>query len=62
MSTLHTTGAEQTIDRIIDVFPPHQQQQVRIQLSVVLQAVISQILMPSVEMMNASRTGNTGSK
>lgn len=49
MSTLHTTGAEQTIDRIIDVFPPHQQQQVRIQLSVVLQAVISQILMPSVE-------------
>lgn len=49
MSTLHTTGAEQTIDRIIDVFPPHQQQQVRIQLSVVLQAVISQILMPSVD-------------
>jgi twitching motility protein PilT len=49
MSTLHTTGAEQTIDRIIDVFPPFQQQQVRVQLSVVLQAVISQLLLPSVE-------------
>lgn len=49
LSTLHTTGAEQTIDRIIDVFPPFQQQQVRVQLSTVLQAIISQILLPRVD-------------
>jgi twitching motility protein PilT len=42
LSTLHTIGAASTIDRIIDVFPPHQQQQIRIQLSMVLEAVISQ--------------------
>lgn len=46
-STLHTIGAAKTIDRIIDVFPPHQQQQVKIQLSSVLQAVISQQLLPN---------------
>lgn len=46
LSTLHTLGAAKTIDRIIDVFPPHQQQQVRIQLSSVMQAVISQQLLP----------------
>ncbi|MFC4804179.1 type IV pilus twitching motility protein PilT [Filifactor villosus] len=46
MSTLHTIGAAKTIDRVIDVFPPHQQQQVRTQLSSVLEAVISQQLMP----------------
>jgi twitching motility protein PilT len=44
--TLHTTDAIQSINRIIDVFPPHQQQQIRIQLSFVLQAVISQMLIP----------------
>ncbi len=44
-STLHTTSASQTIDRIIDVFPPHQQSQVRSQLSITLQAVISQKLL-----------------
>lgn len=49
LSTLHTLGAAKTIDRIIDVFPPHQQQQVRIQLSSVMQAVISQQLLPKVE-------------
>lgn len=43
-STLHTMGAVPTIDRVVDVFPPDQQQQIRIQLSVVLQAVISQQL------------------
>lgn len=48
LSTLHTSGAAKTIDRIIDVFPPHQQQQVRIQLSSVLQAVISQQLLLSI--------------
>ncbi len=49
LSTLHTTGAAKTIDRIIDVFPPHQQQQVRTQLATVLQAVISQQIMPSAD-------------
>ena len=46
MSTLHTFGAASTIDRIIDVFPPHQQQQIRVQLASVLEAVISQQLIP----------------
>jgi twitching motility protein PilT len=46
LSTLHTVGAAKTIDRIIDVFPPSQQQQIRIQMSTVLQAVISQQLLP----------------
>lgn len=45
LSTLHTTGAAKTIDRIIDVFPSNQQSQVRIQLSTVLQSVISQQLL-----------------
>lgn len=48
-ATLHTTDAPQTIDRIIDVFPPHQQQQVRVQLSTSLQAVICQILLPTAD-------------
>lgn len=46
-STLHTIGAANTVDRMIDVFPPHQQQQIRIQLASVLEAVISQQLIPS---------------
>ncbi len=45
LSTLHTTDCAQTINRIIDVFPPHQLEQVRVQLSFVLQAVISQQLL-----------------
>ncbi len=45
-STLHTIGAAPTIDRIVDVFPPHQQEQIRIQLATVLECVISQQLMP----------------
>ena len=49
LSTLHTLGASKTIDRIIDVFPASQQQQVRIQLSMVLQAVVSQQLIPSLD-------------
>ena len=48
MSTLHTIGAVKTIDRIIDVFPPHHQQQIKIQLASVLQAVISQQLLPNI--------------
>ena len=50
LSTLHTVGAAKTIDRIIDVFPPNQQQQIRIQLSTVLQGVVSQQLIPSEEL------------
>jgi len=46
LSTLHTIGAAKTVDRIIDVFPPHQQQQIRIQLASVIEAVISQQIMP----------------
>jgi len=46
-STLHTIGTAKTIDRIIDVFPPHQQQQIRFQLSTVLEGVISQQLIPT---------------
>jgi len=48
ISTLHTVGAADTVDRIIDVFPPAQQQQVRIQLSMLLQGVISQQLVPTL--------------
>ncbi|MBO6138378.1 MAG: type IV pilus twitching motility protein PilT [Lachnospiraceae bacterium] len=47
-STLHTMGAAATIDRIIDVFPPHQQEQIRIQLSTVLECVVSQQLLPTL--------------
>ncbi|MDY5576371.1 MAG: type IV pilus twitching motility protein PilT [Lachnospiraceae bacterium] len=47
LSTLHTIGAASTIDRIIDVFPPHQQQQIRVQLSMVLESIISQQLIPT---------------
>jgi twitching motility protein PilT len=46
-ATLHTQDAPQTIDRIIDVFPPFQQQQVRVQLAVTLQGVVTQQLLPT---------------
>jgi len=46
-ATLHTATAGQSIDRIIDVFPPYQQQQIRIQLAMVIEAVISQQLLPN---------------
>lgn len=49
LSTLHTIGAASTIDRIVDVFPPHQQQQIRVQLSIVLESVISQQLIPTAD-------------
>lgn len=49
LSTLHTVGAAKTIDRIVDSFPAAQQQQVRMQLSMVLQAVVSQQLIPTVD-------------
>ena len=49
ISTLHTRGAADTVDRIIDVFPPAQQQQIRVQLSMLLQSVISQQLIPTLD-------------
>ncbi len=49
LSTLHTNGAAKTIDRVIDVFPPHQQQQIRVQLASVIQAIVSQQLLPRAD-------------
>ena len=47
--TLHTTGAAKTIDRLVNAFPQNQQEMIRIQLSTVLQAVISQLLIPRID-------------
>lgn len=47
-ATLHTNSASQSIDRMIDVFPPHQQQQIRVQLASILQGICSQRLIPSI--------------
>ena len=49
LSTLHTSSASMTIDRVIDVFPPHQQEQIRMQLSLTLEAVLSQTLLPRID-------------
>src|SRR3989338_672979 len=46
LATLHTHNSAQTIDRIIDIFPPHQQQQIRLQVSLTLKGIISQQLIP----------------
>ncbi|HEY5517387.1 MAG TPA: PilT/PilU family type 4a pilus ATPase [Coriobacteriia bacterium] len=54
LATLHTTGGPETVDRIIDVFPPHQQQQIRMQLSATLEGVLSQVLLQSAD--GVSRT------
>jgi twitching motility protein PilT len=54
LATLHTQSAAQTVDRVIDIFPPHQQQQIRAQLSSSLQGVVTQALCPT-----ADRTGRT---
>jgi twitching motility protein PilT len=48
-ATLHTQSTAQTVDRIIDVFPPHQQHQVRMQLSVALQGIVTQQLLPTAD-------------
>lgn len=48
LATLHTHNAAQTIDRIIDIFPPYQQQQIRLQLSITLRGIISQRLIPKI--------------
>lgn len=47
MSTLHTVGAAKTADRIIDVFPPHQQQQIKTQLAAVIEGIVSQQIVPT---------------
>lgn len=47
--TLHTSSAAQTVDRIIDVFPPHQQQQIRVQLANTIQGVVAQQLVPRID-------------
>ena len=47
-ATLHTNSASQSIDRMIDVFPPHQQPQIRSQLANILQAIVSQRLIPAI--------------
>lgn len=49
LATLHTPSASQTIDRIIDVFPPHQQTQIKLQLALVLRAIIAQQLLPKIK-------------
>ena len=49
LATLHTTGSARTVDRIIDAFPQEQQEQIRVQLSVSLIAVLSQVIMPRVD-------------
>lgn len=48
LATLHTNNAAQSIDRMVDVFPPHQQQQIKVQLAGMLQGIISQRLIPSI--------------
>ena len=49
MSTLHTLDAVETVNRIIGMFPPHQQQQVRLTLAAVLKGVVSQRLVPRAD-------------
>lgn len=49
LATLHTSGAATTVDRVIDIFPPHQQQQIRMQLSVTLEGILSQVLLPKAK-------------
>jgi len=58
LGTLHTTGSAKTVSRIIDVFPPNQQEQIRVQLAMSLLAVISQVLVPAREGAT-DRDGNT---
>jgi twitching motility protein PilT len=49
LSTLHTQDAASTVDRIIDVFPPYQQEQIRVMLAATLKGVVSQVLLPKVD-------------
>lgn len=47
-ATLHTNSASQSVDRMVDVFPPHQQQQIRVQLAAILQGICAQRLVPAI--------------
>ncbi len=49
LATLHTSSAPTTVDRVIDIFPPHQQQQIRMQLSVTLEGILCQTLLPKAK-------------
>lgn len=49
LATLHTSSAPSTVDRVIDIFPPHQQQQIRMQLSVTLEGILCQTLIPKAK-------------
>lgn len=49
LSTLHTPDAPQTIDRLLDVFPPHQQQQIKVQLADCIQGIVAQQLLPRID-------------
>ncbi|MHB2018377.1 MAG: type IV pilus twitching motility protein PilT [Candidatus Xenobia bacterium] len=49
LATLHTNSAASTVDRVVDIFPPHQQQQIRMQLSVTLEGVLCQTLVPKAK-------------
>ena len=49
LSTLHTQNAAQTVDRVIDVFPPYQQEQIRVMLAATLKGVVSQVLLPKAD-------------
>jgi twitching motility protein PilT len=60
LATLHTYNAAQTVDRIIDVFPPNQQAQVRFQLSMFLKGIISQQLLPTTKELKDSVTADRG--
>ena len=59
-ATLHTQDTAQTVDRIVDVFPPTQQQQVRVQLSVALQGIVTQQLLPTADGMGRCCAAETG--
>jgi twitching motility protein PilT len=49
LATLHTRGASQSIDRMIDIFPAHQQEQVRIELADAIEMIVSQVLLPAMD-------------
>jgi len=55
MSTLHTIDATETVNRIISVFPPHQQKQIRLQLAAVIKAVVSMRLLPRADGLGVCR-------
>ena len=57
MATLHTSSAAETIDRVVDVFPPAQQQQIRVQLANTIEGIVSQQLIPRIDRPGAANRG-----